>query len=153
MDRVAHFYGFETDRHGFMRCPFHQGDRTASLKAYSDGGGWHCFGCNRGGSVIDFVMELYDLTFQQAILRLNSDFCLGLSGDRPSPLEMSKIIAHRRKEARESKMAEDAYNEMSIRYRDLWEAKKAGYEHPLYAEACKKLDYLDYWFETHQLGR
>ncbi|MEG1684046.1 MAG: CHC2 zinc finger domain-containing protein [Oscillospiraceae bacterium] len=150
MDRVVRFYGFEVNRSGFLRCPFHQ-EKTASCKLYDKN--FVCFGCGKKGSVIDFVMALYDITFQQAVLRLNADFCLGLSGDLPSPLARSKLLAERRREAQERKRAEDAYTAMTNRYRDLWEAKKAGYEHPLYAEACKNLDYLDDWLETHQPGR
>ena len=29
---VVEFYGFHPDRSGFIQCPFHQGDRHASLK-------------------------------------------------------------------------------------------------------------------------
>ena len=54
--QVAEFYGFQVGRSGFMKCPFHQGDHTASLKLYDGDGGWHCFGCGAHGSVIDFVM-------------------------------------------------------------------------------------------------
>ena len=32
--QVAEHYGFEVNRSGFMKCPFHTGDRTASLKLY-----------------------------------------------------------------------------------------------------------------------
>ena len=74
MDEVVRHYGFEPNRAGFMRCPFHQGDHTASLKIYAGDRGWHCFGCNSGGSVIDFVMRLYDINFRQAVLRLDLDF-------------------------------------------------------------------------------
>ena len=59
MRDVAGMLGFTPGRGGFMVCPFH-GDHDASLKIYDTKGGhsgWHCFGCGRGGSVIDFVME------------------------------------------------------------------------------------------------
>lgn len=36
------------------KCPFHE-DRSPSLKVWADH--WYCFGCQRGGSVIDFEME------------------------------------------------------------------------------------------------
>lgn len=49
-------------RFGFVRCPFHDGDDTGSLKAYDGDRGWHCFGCHRGGTIIDFGAELYGLT-------------------------------------------------------------------------------------------
>lgn len=39
-------YGLPLNRSGFVQCPFHQGDRHASLKVYSENKtGWHCFGC------------------------------------------------------------------------------------------------------------
>lgn len=93
MDEVARHYGFEPNRAGFMRCPFHQGDHTASLKIYAGDRGWHCFGCNSGGSVIDFVMRLYDINFRQAVLRLDLDFGLGLSQTpQRSRAEQSAIL-------------------------------------------------------------
>lgn len=79
MWEVAERYGFEPDRAGFIRCPFHTGDRTASLKIYRERGrGWHCFGCGAGGSVIDFAMKLFDCGFAEAARRLSDDFQLGL---------------------------------------------------------------------------
>ena len=101
MDVAARHYGFDIGRGGFMRCPFHQGDRTASLKIYSGGGGWHCFGCNKGGSVVDFVMELFGLNFKQALLRLNADFNLGLSSARPDRAAYSEMLERRQAEQRE----------------------------------------------------
>lgn len=40
-----------------IRCPFHQ-DATPSLHIYDDGH-WHCFGCGRGGDVLDFAGLFY----------------------------------------------------------------------------------------------
>jgi hypothetical protein len=45
---------------GKVPCPFHE-DRTPSLHCYPDDGGWHCFGCGAGGSIIDFGAGLYDI--------------------------------------------------------------------------------------------
>ena len=67
--QVAEHYGFEVNRSGFMKCPFHTGDRTASLKLYDGESGFHCFGCGAHGSIIDFVMRLFDLNFRQAVSR------------------------------------------------------------------------------------
>ena len=81
--QVAEHYGFEPNRSGYIQCPFHH-EKTASLMLYNDPGrGWHCYGCGRGGSVVDFVMELFEINFRQAVLRLNEDFGLGLVGVRP----------------------------------------------------------------------
>ena len=56
MDEVLSLYGYQANRSGFMCCPFH-GEREPSMKIYKGKAGWHCFGCGRGGSVVDFVME------------------------------------------------------------------------------------------------
>ena len=83
--QVVELYGFHPDRGGYIQCPFHAGDNHGSLKVY-DGNksGWHCFGCGAGGSAIDFVMRLFGLSFAQACLKLNCDFGLGLTGERPA---------------------------------------------------------------------
>ena len=78
---AVEYYGFTPNRSGFVCCPFHQ-EKTPSLKLYSNGG-WHCFGCNQGGSVVDFVMKLFDLSPLDAVKRLNEDFRLGLPLDKP----------------------------------------------------------------------
>ena len=38
----------------YGRCPFHK-DRTASLSVDSNKNLWHCFGCGKGGDVLDFI--------------------------------------------------------------------------------------------------
>ena len=49
MREVVEGYGFRPNRSGFIRCPFHKGDRTASLKIYKDN--FYCFGCEVGGDI------------------------------------------------------------------------------------------------------
>lgn len=156
-------YGFEPNRAGFMRCPFHQGDHTASLKIYAGDRGWHCFGCNSGGSVIDFVMRLYDINFRQAVLRLDLDFGLGLSqAPQRSRAEQSAILEARRREAERRAVFEREYHEKTVEHRYWWEVLKyfaptkedaaAGFIHPLYAEALRRQPYLEYWLEEN-LGK
>ena len=74
MEQILGLYGYQTKR-GFMVCPFH-GDKDASLKVYKGTGGWHCFGCGKGGSVIDFVMEHEGCDFRTAVIAI--DKALGL---------------------------------------------------------------------------
>ena len=76
MAEILQLYGYKT-RHGFMVCPFH-GDHDASLKVYPDTGGWHCFGCERGGSVIDFVMEHENCNFRTAVVAIDNALHMGL---------------------------------------------------------------------------
>lgn len=78
MRQVLDRYGYDVNRAGFMRCPFHSGDHTASLKIYQGDRGWHCFGCHKGGSVIDFVMEHDGVSFQAACKTLDAMFSLNL---------------------------------------------------------------------------
>ena len=77
MDQVLALYGYQT-KHGFMVCPFH-GDKDASLKVYPGSGGWHCFGCGKGGSVVDFVMEHEGCDFRTAVTAIDKAMRLGLS--------------------------------------------------------------------------
>ena len=76
MDRILSLYGYEAKR-GVMPCPFH-GEKNPSLKIYPKTGGWHCFGCGRGGSVIDFVMEHEGCNFPTAVRAIDSALRLNL---------------------------------------------------------------------------
>lgn len=96
MDEVARFYGFKPNHANFICCPFHR-EKSASLKLYPGSRGWHCFGCGRGGSVIDFVSELHGLDSIGAVRRLNEDFHLALPVDRP-PTQTERTEAQRRRE-------------------------------------------------------
>lgn len=83
-------YGFELNRNGFMCCPFHN-EKTASFKVYSDGTKWKCFGCAKGGTVIDFVMQLFEIDFRQAIMRIDNDFGLNLMSQKTDAREQSRL--------------------------------------------------------------
>ena len=96
MHALIQRYGYDTNRAGFIRCPFHDGDRTPSLKLYPDG--WHCFGCNRGGSVIDFVMLHDGLSFHDACKHIDAMFSLGLYGS----LSFSQFRAEKQEQRKRS---------------------------------------------------
>jgi len=157
MEDVARHYGYPVSRSGSIKCPFHN-DKTASLKIYSEPGrGWHCYGaCNEGDSVIDFVMKVYGLQFRDAVVRVNADFHLGLTDDRPDPAETAQRNRERDEAVRIRATFETEYAARSEQHRRLWFAKihKAPKDpddeyDPEYVEACKGLDALDDWFSTH----
>lgn len=103
--QAALAYGVEINRKGFARCPFHS-EKTPSLKFFPDGG-FKCFGCGAHGSVIDFTMQLFGLGFRAAAMKLDYDFGLGLSGQKPSRrqrIETAKRI--REAEEKERRRAE-----------------------------------------------
>ena len=88
--KVISLYGYSLSRDGFMRCPFHSGDHTASLKVYdaapnttSTSRGWYCFGCHAGGSVIDFVMLQESCSFAAAVRAIDHALNLGLLSPEP----------------------------------------------------------------------
>lgn len=69
IEQVAMNQGIDVRRPGFIVCPFHE-DNTASLKLYKDTNTYYCFGCNKGGDVISFLMGLQKISFTQAIKQL-----------------------------------------------------------------------------------
>ena len=83
MEQILSLYGYRVKR-GFMVCPFH-GDTDASLKVYRGNGGWHCYGCGRGGSVIDFVMEHEGCDFRTAVRAIDNALKLCLFSDTENP--------------------------------------------------------------------
>ena len=62
---VLALYHLQPNRAGFLHCPFHSGDRSPSLKVYPDQNTWHCFGCGKSGTVIDFVMWMHSKSWMQ----------------------------------------------------------------------------------------
>ncbi len=50
-------------------CPFHR-EKTPSFSVNGERGAYYCFGCHEGGSAVDFLMKLENLTFPEAIERL-----------------------------------------------------------------------------------
>ena len=53
----------------FGLCPFH-GEKTASFSVAPDKGIFYCFGCHKGGSVINFEMEIEGLSYPDAVRAL-----------------------------------------------------------------------------------
>ncbi len=53
----------------FGLCPFH-GEKTASFSVAPDKGIYYCFGCHKGGGVINFMMELEGLSYPDAVRSL-----------------------------------------------------------------------------------
>ena len=88
MEQILGLYGYRVKR-GFMVCPFH-GDTDASLKVYRGTGGWHCYGCGRGGSVIDFVMEHEGCDFRTAVRAIDNALNMGMFSASEDPYEMEE---------------------------------------------------------------
>ena len=139
---------------GEICCPFHS-EKTPSLKIYDGDRGWTCFGCHKGGDLISFVREYFGLTFTDAIIKINTDFFLGLPiGERIS-LRQRREMEHRQRERQEERNREQSERErLEGEYWaafDFWKrcdtnkreyAPKSPNEdfHPLFVEAVKNID-------------
>lgn len=157
MAAVAERYGFEINRSGDILCPFHE-DTHPSLHVYPEDRGWHCWVCNEGGDVIDFVKKLYHIDARQAAIRLDNDFRLGLTTEKPDPAAVDQW----QKERRRKKAALDAYRaEYDAKCREAEVIRTLPKPPPgtprgdpiwaQYAGFCARLDYLDnYWFLENQ---
>jgi DNA primase len=62
------------------RCPFHAGgqEKTPSFKVDPDKKLFYCFGCQKGGSILNFVMEMDKLSYPEAIEALAKRFSVTL---------------------------------------------------------------------------
>jgi DNA primase len=69
------------------KCPFHP-DNDPSLHISPDKGVWHCFGCNLGGSIFDFVMQIEGVEFAEALRILARR--AGVELKAPDPREETK---------------------------------------------------------------
>jgi len=81
--QFADFMGLSVNRAGFAVCPFH-GDNDASLKIYKGDRGWCCFGCHKGGDVINLASLHYGLGFKDTLRQMDRDFNLGIFTDSNS---------------------------------------------------------------------
>jgi len=53
-------------------CPFHN-EKTPSFNVRPDRGSYYCFGCQKGGNAITFLMEMENLTFPEAVRALGRE--------------------------------------------------------------------------------
>ncbi len=58
-------------------CPFHN-EKTPSFSVDPDKGLFYCFGCQKGGSAVQFLMELEKLSFPEAMENLAAKAGIGL---------------------------------------------------------------------------
>lgn len=138
MAEIVKRYGFSPNRAGFIRCPFHQGDKNASLKIYSKD--FHCYGCGEHGDIFKFVMLMDGITFKQAFLSLGGHYDHPESERERQHLVRDQLIAKQNRERaereRKKKKQRIRYlsNEMRI-YSTILQAWK-----PFSPEWCECMD-------------
>ena len=122
MRDVAARYGLIVNRVSNAKCPFHN-DSKPSMHIYDGKRGWFCFVCNQGGDVIDFVQRYFNLSFKDAVSKLNDDFGLNL----PIRSELSK--EERLKAERLARKRREEQKQKEMRTQRLLTAYHAAFDH------------------------
>ncbi len=71
-------------------CPFHN-EKTPSFSVTEDKNMFYCFGCHKGGSVFDFLIEIENLSFFEAFKQLAAKAGVEVETQRESPEDKQKI--------------------------------------------------------------
>lgn len=143
MRDIVEQYGFRPDRAGFIHCPFHKGDRGASMKIYQDS--FHCFGCGANGDIFSFVQLMDHVDFKTAFQ--------SLGGTYEKPTFGSKLAIYRKQKKEEERMRKieklrrrKALNNMLIDiYRDYMRRAEPFSE--VWCDCCNALQYQLYLHE------
>ena len=151
MREVLERYGYQADRKGFMCCPFHN-EKTPSMQIYEKD--FHCFGCQEHGDIITFVQKLFDLSFPDALRKIDADFCLNIYGDhtfeelRRSHYKQMAIKAERERKRREKEQTDKEYWAAFDEWkrlddnRRIYKPKSPDEKlHPLFIESLQKLEH------------
>lgn len=70
----------------FGLCPFHS-EKTPSFSVSQDKQIYHCFGCGKGGSAINFIMEMENLSFLDAVEFLAKRAGMQVPDDSPEEFQ------------------------------------------------------------------
>lgn len=104
------------NRAGFIRCPFHEGDREPSMKVYERD--YHCFACGANGDIFTFIQELYHLSFKETFLMLGGNYEKPSFSSRLAIYKAEKGREMRRKEALRRKEKKRLNNHLINVYRE-----------------------------------
>ena len=114
-------------------CPFHQ-EKTPSFSVSPAKGFYKCFGCGKGGSVYNFLMEMEGLNFPEAIKRVAE-----MSGVMlPEPVDDVSYEKSRKRTAEKKQLA-DQIIELNQIALEVWEKELQGKSQ----KAKKAREYLE----------
>ena len=91
------------------RCPWHEGDETPSCIVTPKSNLWHCFGCDAGGTVIDWVMRSHRVSFRHACeLLMKEHPALAAGVGDPAAGAVPKLTQGRLRQAQSFALETDA---------------------------------------------
>jgi DNA primase len=111
------------------RCPFHEDEKTPSLSVTPEKNLWQCFGCGKGGDIIEFVRLFERVDFTAAVQRLEG--CVPQPEDRGQKTEDRKAV---KKESQAPKPLTAAHVKLLARVIDFY--------HTAFSEDPRARDYL-----------
>lgn len=101
-------------------CPFHQ-EKTPSFSVNPAKGFYKCFGCGKGGTAFNFLMEMEGLNFPEAVRRVAE-----ISGVMlPEPIDDASY-ERTKKQREEKKQLADQVIELNQVALEFWEAELQG---------------------------
>ena len=72
------------------RCPFHQ-EKTPSFSVSQEKGVYHCFGCGKSGNVFNFIMDIDNVSFYEALRMLAEKANIRIEFDEEEYTDRNKI--------------------------------------------------------------
>lgn len=162
---VIQWYGYTPNSKGFINCPFHT-EKTPSFKINLDDNSFHCFGCGIHGDIITFVQKLFDLPFNEALIKIDNDFNLNIYGDktfaqmRVMHYKQKSFNAKRERLKREKELKKQEYWQIFDEWKRLDDNKKKYAPatededlHPLFVEALQKLPHQEHLLNQFESKR
>ena len=143
MRDIVEQYGFKVNRAGFIHCPFHKGDKGASLKVYKDS--FHCFGCGANGDIFTFIQKIDSVDFKTAFQSLGGTY------EKPTFESNLAIYRAQKKKEERARIAEKLRKRKELNnvlidiYRDYM--KRSEPFSDVWCDCCNELQYQLYLHE------
>ena len=144
MRDIVERYGFRPNRAHFIKCPFHSGDNTASMKIYKDS--YHCFGCGANGDIFTFIQGMENCDFKTAFM--------SLGGTYEKPTFESKLALYRVKKNAELREIQALKEEKQKQLNNLLISIYRAYmrrSEPLSDVWCDSYNALQYQLYIHEI--
>jgi hypothetical protein len=119
------YIGKEIQKNGFCKCPFHS-EKTASFMLFEKNNSFYCFGCGVGGNVINLVSKALNISYLEAMKRLDVDYHLGIfqtviKTDIQRSKEAVKIAREKLKHEQLQQKRKENYFKLTNFYKELRE--------------------------------